>query len=49
MADEIVIVAHESGRRYVKIAGRRASIEEYGLSSSQRFEQLFKKAHATRN
>lgn len=42
MAAEPIIVAHESGRRYVKIAGRRTWIETYGLSSSQRFERVYR-------
>jgi hypothetical protein len=42
VADELTIVAHESGHRYVKVAGRRIWIETYGLSSSQRFEGVYR-------
>jgi hypothetical protein len=43
MAAELVILSHESGRRYVNVAGRRIWIEAYALSSSQRFESVYRK------
>ena len=42
MAEELAIVTHENGRRFIKAAGRRTWIETYGLSSSQRFERVYK-------
>jgi hypothetical protein len=42
MAGELAIFSHDNGRRYVKIAGRRIWIETYALSSSQRFESVYR-------
>ena len=40
MADKLTIFSDESGRRYIKVAGRRIWIETYCLGSSQRLESL---------
>lgn len=42
MAIELTILCHENGRRFIKIASRRTWIETYCLSSSQRFESLYR-------
>lgn len=42
MAAEVTILSHEDGRRYVKVSGRRIWIETYALSSSQRFESVYR-------